>query len=179
MFKNFTTRHLQLKDFGIGPTSEIGTSRQMKFPYLWITHRTPSSILIQNKTQIPEMVLTFIIVDQLNIQPNYADTNGSNSKNEQEVLSDCLLIAQDLINFISTELGQYGVMLIDNTITIEPVYDETPDAASGWVLDVSLKLKHSNCIIPIETGTTITQEVSITPLSEAVENPNGGGGSKL
>jgi hypothetical protein len=46
-------------------------------------------------------------------------------------------------------MGQFGVMLVDEAISIEPVYDETPDAASGWVMDVALKLKHSNCITPL------------------------------
>jgi hypothetical protein len=121
----------------------------MDFPYLWITHRTPSNIVVSNKTQIPEVRLTFIIVDQLNNQVNLADVNGSNSTNEQEVLSDCFQIAQDLVNYISTQMGQFGVMLMDEAISIEPVYDETPDVASGWVMDVALKLKHSNCITPI------------------------------
>jgi hypothetical protein len=149
MFEDFATAHLQLNDFGYGPTSEIGTSRNMNFPYLWITHRTPSSINVLNKTQIPELRLTFIIVDQLNNQINIDVDNGSNSNNEQEVLSDCFQIAQDLVNYISTQMGQFGVMLMDETIAIEPVYDETPDAASGWVMDLALKLKHSNCISPL------------------------------
>jgi hypothetical protein len=46
-------------------------------------------------------------------------------------------------------MGQFGVMLMDEAISIEPVYDETPDVASGWVMDVALKLKHSNCITPL------------------------------
>jgi hypothetical protein len=149
MFEDFATAHLQLNDFGYGPTSEIGTSRKMDFPYLWITHRTASNIVIQNKTQIPEIRLTFIIVDQLNNQVNLDDDNGSNSNNEQEVLSDCFQIAQDLVNYISTQMGQFGVMLMEESIAIEPVYDETPDVASGWVMDVALKLKHSNCITPL------------------------------
>jgi hypothetical protein len=149
MFEDFATAHLQLNGFGYGPTSEIGTSKKMDFPYLWITHRTPSNIVVSNKTQIPEVRLTFIIVDQLNNQVNLADANGSNSTNEQEVLSDCFQIAQDLVNYISTQMGQFGVMLMDESISIEPVYDETPDAASGWVMDVALKLKHSNCITPL------------------------------
>ena len=36
LFNDFSDSHLQLKDFGYGPTSEIGTTRQMNFPYLWV-----------------------------------------------------------------------------------------------------------------------------------------------
>ena len=45
MFNDFSTDHLQLNDFGYGPTSDIGTSKNMSFPYLWVTHSQASSIV--------------------------------------------------------------------------------------------------------------------------------------
>jgi len=148
-FKDFSDNHLQLKDFGYGPTSDIGRSRKMDFPYLWVTHRTPSSIVIQNKTQIPEMVLTFIIVDQINYQTNYLEVNGLDSDNQQEIISDTFQIAQDLVNYISQNLGARGIKLMDNTASVEPVFDDTDDRATGWVIDLTLKLLHFNCNTPI------------------------------
>jgi hypothetical protein len=149
MFEDFATAHLQLNDFGVGPTSEIGTSRQMRFPYMWITHRAPSNINIQNKTQIPDMVLTFIIVDQINNQENYLDVNGIDSDNQQEILSDAFQILQDLVNYISTQMGQFGVQIVDGTLSPEAIFDETTDAVTGWVTDITLRLKHSNCVTPV------------------------------
>jgi photosystem II stability/assembly factor-like uncharacterized protein len=149
MFEDFANAHLQLNDFGVGPTSEIGTSRQMRFPYLWLTHRTASAINTTNRTQIPDIILTFIIVDQHNIQTNYEDINGINSNNQQEILSDTFQIAQDLVNYIQTQMGQFGVQLVGDAITIEPVFDETQDAVTGWVMDVTLRLIHSNCVTPM------------------------------
>jgi hypothetical protein len=154
-FKTFSDNHLQLKDFGYGPTSDIGTSRKMDFPYLWVTHRTPSSIVIQNKTQIPEIVLTFIIADQINMQENYKDINGLDSDNQQEIISDMFQIAQDLVNYISFNLGTQGVKLMDNTASLEPVFDDTDDRVTGWVIDLTLKLLYFNCATPI-----ITQQVN-------------------
>lgn len=148
MFEDFVTNHKQLRTFGNGPTSEIGTSKQIDYPLLWSTHRTPSTFNITNKTLIPQMNLTFIIVDQINIQENYEDTNGVQSNNGQEVLSDTFQIAQDLVTYISTELGTYGVMFSVDTLSIEPVYDELPDKVNGWVLDVTLQLRHTNCTYP-------------------------------
>ena len=164
-FKLFSDAHFQLKDFGNGPTSDIGVSRKMDFPYLWITHRTPSSITVGNKIQIPDMVLTFIVVDQINNQDNYEDTNGVDSDNQQEILSDTLQIVQDLINYISQNLGSRGVSLLENTVNIEPTYDDTDDRVTGWVIDLTLRLKHLNCITPMAdvvypSGTTPTY---ITP----------------
>lgn len=148
-FKEFADTHPQINDFGAGPTSEIGTSRQMRFPYMWVTHRGPSNIEVSpNKVQTPQMSLAFIFVDQLNNQTNYLEINGQNSNNEQEVLSDQFQIVQDFVNYILIELNTYGVFIREQGASIEPVYDETPDIASGWVLDLTLTLKHSNCITP-------------------------------
>lgn len=149
MFEDFATAHLQINSFGVGPTSEIGTSNQINYPLLWITHRTTSDIVVTNKTQIPQLTLTFIIVDQINNQSNYLNINGINSDNQQEVLSDTLQISQDLVNYISTQMGQFGVKLMENNISIEPIFDELEDKVSGWIMDVNLQLKHSNCITPI------------------------------
>ena len=164
-FKLFSDAHFQLKDFGSGPTSDIGVSRKMEFPYMWITHRTPSSISVGNKIQIPDMVLTFIVVDQINNQDNYLDINGVNSDNQQEILSDTLQIVQDLINYISLNLGNRGVKLMENQVSIEPTYDDTDDRVTGWVVDLTLRLKHLNCYTPMAdviypSGTTPTY---ITP----------------
>lgn len=147
-FELFSEAHFQLKDFGYGATSDIGMSRAMKFPYLWVTHRTPSTISVGNRIQIPEMVFTFIIVDQINNQKNYLDVNGLNSDNQQEVLSDTFQIAQDLINHISKNLGARGIQLVNNNLPIEPIFDDTDDRVSGWMIDVNLRLIHLNCVTP-------------------------------
>jgi len=150
LFNSFADAHPQINDYGSGPTSEIGTSRQMKFPYMWTTHRGPSAIDISSsKTQIPSMSLTFLFVDQINNQENISAVNGQSTTNEQEVLSDQLQIVQDFLNFMLTSLSQFGVVIREQGATIEPVYDETTDIVSGWVLDLVLTLKHSNCITPL------------------------------
>lgn len=148
-FNVFSDNHQQLMDFGYGPTSEIGVSRKMSFPYLWVTHRSPSTIVVSNKSQIPEMSLTFIVVDQINSQKNYLDDNGLDSDNQQEIISDCLQIVQDLVNYISSVLRLEGVKLMDDSISIEPTFDDTDDRVTGWVADISLKLIHFNCSTPI------------------------------
>lgn len=149
LFNNFVNGHKFLNDFGNGQTSEIGTSRQMNFPYLWVTHRVPSTFNVTNRTLIPELNLTFILVDQINIQDNFENVNGDNSTNVQEVLSDTYQYAQDLVTYIITTMGQYGVKIADESVSLEPVYDETPDKAYGWVIDINLQITHHNCIIPI------------------------------
>ena len=147
-FEEFVTAHDQLNDFGYGSTSEIGRSRDMQFPYLWVTHQGASAIQLQNKTALPNMSMSFIVVDQINDQENYKDINGANSNNCQEVLSDTYQIEQDLISYISNYLNKLGVKIIDQGASIEPLMDETTDKVCGWVMTVTMQLTHLNCAIP-------------------------------
>lgn len=149
LFSQFSEAHFMLNDWGNGPTSEIGTSRQMKFPYLWATYRNSSTINVQNRTSIPTMNLSFLVVDQINNQANIADSTDLNSDNQQEILSDTFQVCQDLIQFISTELKIYGVTIGEASVNMEPVFDETDDKVTGWLMDIPLIISHYNCVIPL------------------------------
>lgn len=163
MFNDFQVAHFDLEDFGVGPTSEIGVSRAMEYPYMWITHRNASELQVTNKTQIPELNITAIFVDQINDQPNTDNVNGLDSDNQQEITSDTFQYAQDFIGYISSSLGQYGVMLTDDPVLAEPIYDETDDKVSGWIVDFTIKLRHSNCVYPM-SGVTFSASTSGQPL---------------
>lgn len=163
LFKDFADRHFFIKDFGYGPTSDIGTSRQMEFPYLWLTLDQNSTIVVQNKTAIPQYGITVLFMDKINIQKNYLEINGVNSDNSQEVLSDMLQLLQDLITEIEVNFGNYGLR-IDGNVNCFPGVDETTDKVNGWVGQFTLKVKHSNCILP--TGQIIQTNLSpINPYS--------------
>ena len=147
LFQNFSERHYFLNDFGFGPTSEIGTSRQMNFPYMWVTLNENSVINPQNRTAIPELSFSVLFMDKTNIQTNYLNINGDNSNNVQEILSDMLQVLQDFITEVQVDWGNYGIIFQD-TISCFPATDETQDKVNGWVGQFSFKLKHSNCILP-------------------------------
>lgn len=147
LFQNFSERHYFLNDFGFGPTSEIGTSRQMDFPYMWVSLNENSVINPQNRTAIPELSFSVLFMDKTNIQTNYLNINGDNSNNVQEILSDMLQVLQDFITEVQVDWGNYGIIFQD-TISCFPATDETQDKVNGWVGQFSFKLKHSNCILP-------------------------------
>lgn len=149
-FNNYADAHLQLEDFGYGQTSEISTSRQMKFPYLWVTHTAPSNVVIENRTSIPIYRFTFLFCDKINQQENYLDVNGLNSDNGQEILSDMQLVGMDFINYISNDLTGYGLHLVrEEQITFEPIIDETTDKVYGQKFDIAFKANYVNCNIPL------------------------------
>lgn len=160
LFSGFADRHYFLNDFGFGPTSEIGTSRQMDFPYMWVTLNENSVINPQNRTAIPELSFSVLFMDKTNIQSNYLEINGDNSDNIQEILSDMLQVLQDFVTEVQVDWGNYGIIFQD-TISCFPATDETQDKVNGWVGQFSFKLKHSNCILP--TG-DITQ-TNLSPIN--------------
>ena len=146
LFKTFSDDNLFLNDFGFGNTFDIGTSRQMLFPYMWVVPQ-PSTITNENKTNIPSYNFSIIFADRINDEKNTTNSNGENSTNGVEILSDMFQVAQDFVTYVSTLLKAYGVILDDN-ITITPTMDATDDKVNGWVLDVVLKTKFSNCELP-------------------------------
>lgn len=149
-YREFAENHKFLNDFDYGDTSFIGNTKDMKFPYLWITHSASSEIQLNNKTQIPVMSLTFLVVDQVNNQKNTDNNNGYDSLNITDILSDCFQIQQDLANYTVTTLNGKGVFIEnDKTATLDIVKDETKDTCYGWQMQLDLKLIYSVCNLPI------------------------------
>lgn len=143
LMKGFADNHMFLQDYGIGQTSEIGVSRQLQFPYLWVTFGDNTQIEVANKTAIPGLDLTIIVADQTNIQET-----GDNF-NVLDNLSDCFQIQQDLVTTITSEWGKWGIQISENP-KLYPVIDETQDAVNGWAMSLRLKLTHHNCTVPVK-----------------------------
>lgn len=150
LFKSFATNHMQLNDFGYGPTSEIGTTVKMQFPYLWLSHQQDSAITIRNNTQTPSMRFYVLIMDQQSDQHVTDEINGLDSTNAQEILSDTFQILQDLIATCNTDWKPLGVQISED-VRCYPAIDETQDQANGWVAELTLRLSYANgnCIKPI------------------------------
>jgi hypothetical protein len=148
-FQTFQENHYFLKDFGFGEPYDIGTSVQMDFPYMWVTMNEDSNIQTasNNKSAIPDISFSIMFMDKINNQPNYLDTNGFQSNNSVEILSDTLQCLQDLIVYIQQNWQQYGV-LISQDVSFYPAVDETTDKATGIVGRFVLRTRQVNCIIP-------------------------------
>lgn len=147
-FEEFSTNHYFLNDFGFGETYDVGTSVQMKFPYLWLSLGDTGTIGVSNKTTIPTLSFNVMVVDKINQQPNYQKQNGFNSDNAHEIFSDTLQTIQDLVIYIQTYWNKYGVML-NTDVNFFPVVDETPDKIYGIMAGLNLTLRFVNCDIPI------------------------------
>lgn len=149
-FEDYANSHYQLNDFGYGQTADISSTRQMKFPYMWTTHSQSSTIDIE-ENNILDLSFSFLIMDQINIQENYKNDNGFQSNNQAEIISDTLEIAQDFVVFLTSgDFSKRGVTVnTNNGVNLTNVYDDTTDKATGWMLDVSIKIMNINCLTPI------------------------------
>ena len=156
--QDFQENHYFLKDFGWGEPYDIGTSRQMNFPYMWVTLNESSTISTStnNKTAIPDYSFTIMFMDKINIQENYLDTNGFESDNSAEIVSDCVQYMQDLITNIQQSWSQYGV-LISSDVSFYPIVDDTPDKATGIAMSFQLRTRQVNCVIPESPSTIVVQ----------------------
>ena len=162
-FEDFQENHYFLKDFGFGEPYDIGTSRQMNFPYMWVTMNEDSNIQTasNNKSAIPDISFSIMFMDKINNQPNYLDTNGFQSDNSQEILSDTLQCVQDLIVYIQQNWQQYGV-LISQDVSFYPAVDETTDKATGVVARFVVRTRQVNCVIPENPATIVIQPTQAT-----------------
>jgi hypothetical protein len=145
LMRSFVSAHPQLNDFGNGPTSEIGKSRQMDFPYMFSTHEQDSIFRIVNKNITPELNFTVMFLDKVNDQNLTLNRVGDDSTNTQEILSDTYQYAQDFLNEVLTNWSKYGIAFSQDDVTAFPVYDETTDRVSGWAVRIALRLKYYNC----------------------------------
>jgi len=143
--RDFVAAHPNLRFFGSGPTSEIATSEEMDFPYMWATHEQDSNFIISNKNITPELNFTIMFLDKINDQENVENAVGDDSDNTQDVLSDAFQHIQDFLNEVLVNWGLTGISFSEDLITAFPVYDETTDKVSGWAVRIALRMKYYNC----------------------------------
>lgn len=147
-FENFATNHLQIQEFGYGDTSLISKSKSSNYPLMW-THRTNSSSIdiTANRTTVPNHSFSILFVDRIITINN--DSQGFESENTSEILSDQFQIVQDFLDYIIRNLNSYGITLGEQSVTLDEIYDETVDKVAGWQLTFELKTMQHNCSTPL------------------------------
>jgi hypothetical protein len=132
------TEHDQIADFGLGDTSELGTtdSRELEYPYLWVDY-FESKYVFGNNRGIGYKIytMTLLVVDK--ITPNIGNTT--------DVMSDCEGIISDIVQFISTDPALRDFRLETDDIIAEPVSDEEKDGVEGWTVRIPFKIPYAYC----------------------------------
>ena len=146
IFKQWATlRAPFINDFAYGPLSDYGTTRQMKYPCMWVTDNPSSNITITNRTFTPEPSYIILFMDQINNQKNTEKDVSNNSNNVIHVMSDTQQLVYDFLNESILSFNKLGLIINEN-VSMEPFYDETTDKVCGWSLTFGLKVPYHNCI---------------------------------
>ena len=134
LFNNIAVAHKQLKDFGTGESWEVEGHIKpgIIYPLLWVI---PISSQTTSNTQ--ERTFTLLVMGQVK----------KDKSDEQEILSDCELILNDVIKIFRNESDNYD--LIGEPILF-PFKEDFGDWITGWRADVQIQtdLNNNYCDIP-------------------------------
>lgn len=157
IFRDLALRHDMINDFGYGPSYNIGASRPMRFPYLWIEQGQAQ--VLKSINGYKENIYAFQIycMDKIN----------KGDDNYDEIISDTKFILDSIISDMSQHRYYVDLNLsLFQDITMEVVVEATDDNVNGWIANVSLKnpIRYTPCNVPIEpiSGYTTTLNASIT-----------------
>jgi hypothetical protein len=144
LFQAITDAHYQLKRFGSGELSEADVNVFVKestnYPMLWLT---PVNVQTANNTL--NYSLNLLVVDVVDKDKN----------NEQQVLSDNLQIALDIVRLLRYTEDEFNV--VDEPV-ITPFAGRYGEWLAGWALEINLQVDFqlNNCDIPYD-GLNLTQ----------------------
>jgi hypothetical protein len=162
LFKDIAQRHYQINTYFVGKDSELSESKDLVFPVFQVYPEFAR--MPQSNGDYKTIIVDFNckIIDQVN----------QNEINEIDVHSDCLRIAQDVVN----ELNQHPYYQRSNAsligdISFSELEEFEDDFSAGWQFTLSVELINNNsyCGLPFEeiTGYSAAGPVS-TGYSQSV-----------
>lgn len=144
IFEDIASIHNMINDYGNGPSYNIGASRPLQHPYMWVEPTT--SNIVKGLNGFKEMTYSFniYIMDKIN--------KGDNNYNE--ILSDTNYIASTVIQLLSQHPNyvEYNLSLSED-VTLEPAQEVTDDNCNGWIISATFKvpIKYTYCSSPIDS----------------------------
>jgi hypothetical protein len=149
--QNFVNAHQILNSYGFGELADVAQgvasytinknasgTNDLVYPSMWATP-TPSGIT----RHWIEYKLSIIVFDLVH----------KDESNKIEVLSDCIQILEDLINYLRQPAYE-DYFSIDNeySFTADPFTDRFNDEVSGWAMEITVKVPNENniCTLPIQ-----------------------------
>tara|TARA_R110002020_G_scaffold61607_3_gene165608 strand:+ start:1592 stop:2086 length:495 start_codon:yes stop_codon:yes gene_type:complete len=149
--KQLGTNHYQIKTITTGDLWEIDLDKNSFMPLMHINPINAVAGTHQMTLNFQIFIMDLVFPDQ---------------SNEQEVLSDCLQICNDLIGtfkngeslFLSNEgIDELPKYFTEGDITIEPFTERFDNSVTGWVftLPVIIENEYNTCIAPQATTDAI------------------------
>lgn len=166
IFQDLAIRQQMVNDFGYGPAYNIGASREMSFPYIWVENNSGTTQRSDNGYKVNLYTFTIYCMDKINFgEDNY-----------NEIISDTHYILDTMISEISQHKYYVDMNLsIDGDITFTPVVEATDDNVNGWQIDITIKqpIRWTPCNSPIDPITQYTTELNNNIYEWRLQGPTG------
>lgn len=148
-FQTIASNHKQINTFGFGDIWEIATSGDITYPMMWVQLEDSE---ISGKVQT--MNFSFIFCDQV--------INGE--VNENEVLSDQLEVAKDVIAQLNHP--DYVWKFEADGVTLQDFTERFTDSVAGWTAKISLEIPFSfdRCKMPYEGNTSTSSACPVVTI---------------
>jgi hypothetical protein len=132
LLNNLANDHKQINDFGWGDVWELGESKSITYPLMYCT--------IENSNVSGK---TF----NLSLSIIFADLVFADEKNEDDVISDQMLVCQDIIAQLRSDT--FGFTL-GNTVNINFFTERFSDLVAGVQASITLALPYvaDRCAVP-------------------------------
>lgn len=161
LFKQVATKHKQINSMGVGGMDDLAVDvnllyvganeNKVTFPLLWVV---PNNFVIGDTMgAVPQISYDILILDQ-----EYEDMS-----NEQEILSDTLLIMHDVYALL-TDPKFRDHFILERKLNAKPINSTAFDEISvGWQATFTFNLRgeRDRCAVPLDSAITITQTTSV------------------
>jgi len=158
IIEDISVRHKQINSFGYGSTHEIGTVKEMVYPYLWCTLQSGGTVTTNDRNNLTEINLEFTLIVADILSDVNSTERGQKSTNGLEISSDTNQILLDIISEINGHpYYTQNRISIKNDVSIDPTFDERDDNVNAWLanITISMPFDHSFCKNPIDYTTLL------------------------
>ena len=131
--KSIGDKHLMIKKVESGDLWDMDLEKNTHYPLMFIN---------------PDNVSAGANTLTMNFRIFIADLVMADDSNEQEILSDTLQIALDIITLIKE--AQYEGLYTNEEFNIEPFTERFDNALAGWTFELPIKVEndYQTCNIP-------------------------------
>ena len=132
LLNSLATDHKQINDFGWGDVWELGESQSITYPLMYCT--------IQNSNVTGK---TF----NLSLSILFCDLVFGDNKNEDDVISDQMLICQDIIAQLRSDTFEFT---LGNSVNVNFFNERLSDLVAGVQANITLALPYvaDRCAVP-------------------------------
>lgn len=133
--KDFCTGHKQINSFYSGQTANFQASP---------TNEYPAVIMLPQSSGVVENLIN------LNFNIFVTDLLIESNSNLDEIYSDTLSIASDLISYLSN-YDDLDIFVENDAASLQPFEAKFDDYLAGWMINLTIQIRYTGntCIIPI------------------------------